>query len=401
MKEVTFIHTADLHLDSPFLGIRNMPGEVVHRLREATFTAFKKTVDAAILLKVDFMVIAGDLYDGENRSIRAQVRFRNEMERLAGHGIGAYIIHGNHDHLTGSWVKLHFPGNVHLFSGEYERKVFKSRAGAIVHLYGFSYPHRHVVDRMAVRYVKQAGADFHIALYHGSLEGSTGHGQYAPFSLGELLEKDMDYWALGHIHKRQELHEFPAVVYPGNIQGRHRKEEGVKGCYYVRMSENLIEKEFIETSDIIWDKLKLESAGDASFDSLLRLCEEGIQAGAKEGCGVLLSIEIEIGSGGRHTASFAADLLSVLQENPLDEDFIWPYELKLVEEAQASAAPSNPFLKELAGLKGGPETQDALDALFKHPHARKFLDELEEGELREIQDNSLNMVLSLLQGGLK
>ncbi|WP_409294822.1 exonuclease SbcCD subunit D [Peribacillus sp. SCS-26] len=401
MKEVTFIHTADLHLDSPFLGIRNMPGEVMHRLREATFTAFKKTVDAAILLKVDFMVIAGDLYDGENRSIRAQVRFRKEMERLSEHGIGAYIIHGNHDHLTGSWVKLDFPGNVHLFSGEYERKVFKNREGAIVHLYGFSYPHRHVVDRMAVRYVKEAGADFHIALYHGSLEGSTGHGQYAPFSLGELLEKDMDYWALGHIHKRQELHEFPAVVYPGNIQGRHRKEEGVKGCYFVRMSENLIEKEFIETSDIIWDKLKLESAGDISFDGLLRLCEEGIQARVKEGCGVLLSIEMNIEAGGGYPVSFAADLLSVLQENPLDEDFIWPYELKLVEAAQVSSAPANPFLKELAGLTGGPETQDALAALFKHPNARKFLEELEEGELREIQENSLNMVLSLLQGGLK
>src|SRR5690625_6385033 len=74
-------------------------------------------------------------------------------------------------------------------------------------------------------------------MVRGSLHSNTGYGVYAPFYLRDLVEKDFDYWALGHIHQREILKENPHIVYPGNIQGRNRKEQGEKGCYYVTLSQ--------------------------------------------------------------------------------------------------------------------------------------------------------------------
>ena len=87
MEEVTFIHCADLHLDSPMLGLKNLPASIRTKLRESTFISFKRIVDAAIAKQVDFVLIAGDIYDGEDRSLRAQILFRKEMERLNTHDI--------------------------------------------------------------------------------------------------------------------------------------------------------------------------------------------------------------------------------------------------------------------------------------------------------------------------
>ncbi|WP_262421881.1 metallophosphoesterase family protein [Bacillus aquiflavi] len=233
MKKTTFIHTADLHLDSPMIGLSGLPNHIFKRVRESTFKAFKAVTDEAIRRHVDFIIFAGDLFDGEDRSIRAQAHFRNEMERLGQHGIQAFVIHGNHDHLNGSWHHLSMPGNVHVFTHHVEYKAFQNESGAVVYLYGFSYPERHIYDDMTPYYQKALGADFHIGILHGHNEGGSEHSRYAPFKVNNLLHKEFHYWALGHIHKRTILHDEPYIVYPGNIQGRNRSELGMKGCYAV------------------------------------------------------------------------------------------------------------------------------------------------------------------------
>ncbi len=176
------------------------------------------------------MILAGDLFDEEDRSVRAQTRLRKEMMRLNEYNIQVYIIHGNHDHLNGSWIHLEMPENVHIFGEKVEWKTF-SNGNVKVQLYGFSYPARHVTESMLTHYVKQDGADFDIGILHGHGEGISEHGVYAPFHVKELVAKKFDYWALGHIHKREFLYEQPYVVYPGNTQGRNKKEKGNKGCY--------------------------------------------------------------------------------------------------------------------------------------------------------------------------
>ncbi|MBM7694053.1 DNA repair exonuclease SbcCD nuclease subunit [Peribacillus deserti] len=404
MSEITFIHTADLHLDSPFSGLKHIPGGLMERLRESTFTAFEKVVNAAIFHNVDFMLIAGDLYDGENRSIRAQVRFRREMERLQAHDIPVYIIHGNHDHLSGSWVKLTFPPNVHVFSSENEVKRLEKQDGTKIHIYGFSYPKRHVYERMAEKYIKLEGADFHIGMLHGNLDGHSEHGQYAPFTIQELIDKDLDYWALGHIHKRQELYQFPAILYPGNIQGRHRKETGAKGCCLVKLSSNHIEKSFIETSDIIWDSRKIEIREQISFDSLAAICQENIFAAGREGKGILLELHVDLNIDAEDIMAGADELLEVLQEEDQgEEDFIWLYALKITGSGEELYDSSNPFIRELVNMAASEEldTMSALGTLFKHPQAKKYLDDFDEEEMRELKEQSAKMVLNLLKGGIE
>lgn len=147
MKQISFIHAADLHLDSPMAGLKHLPAELFNRTKESTFTSLQKLTQTAIRLQVDFVIIAGDVFDGEDRSLKAQSRFRKEMLKLEAEGIPVYVVHGNHDHLNGSWVHLDMPKNVYVFPSEVETMKLTTKSGEIVHLYGFSYPVRHVVDR--------------------------------------------------------------------------------------------------------------------------------------------------------------------------------------------------------------------------------------------------------------
>ena len=114
MEQIRFIHTADLHLDSPFLGLNKLPDKLFGRLQESTFSALERIVDTAIEKSVDFVLFVGDLFDGEDRSIKAQARLRKQLKRLEEEDISAFITYGNHDHMAGDWVKLDMPDNVYI-----------------------------------------------------------------------------------------------------------------------------------------------------------------------------------------------------------------------------------------------------------------------------------------------
>ncbi|MFL6558068.1 MAG: exonuclease SbcCD subunit D, partial [Bacillus sp. (in: firmicutes)] len=290
MKKISFIHAADLHLDSPMVGLKHLPQNIFTRVKESTFTAFKKVIDAAIDYQVDFVILAGDLFDGEDRSLRAQSRFRTEMLKLAKEEIPVYVVHGNHDHLNGTWVNLEMPANVHVFNSEVETKVLLTKNGEIIYLYGFSYPTRHVYDRKIDDYMKKEGADFHIGILHGNESAGVEHDNYAPFLVSDLHQKDFDYWALGHIHKRAVLSETPPVIYPGNIQGRNRKETGVKGIYHVTLTDLEKKMNFLETADIIWEETEVDAASAKNFLEVLQLCQTTINSVRSEQKGTLLSL---------------------------------------------------------------------------------------------------------------
>src|SRR5690554_693454 len=120
MNDITFIHTADLHLDSPFLSHRELPASLFERIQDSTFKALERLVDAAIDLEVDFVLMVGDLYDGEDRSIKAQSRLRKQLVRLQKANIRVFITHGNHDHLAGKWLTFDMPDNVYVFPSNVE-----------------------------------------------------------------------------------------------------------------------------------------------------------------------------------------------------------------------------------------------------------------------------------------
>ena len=405
MKKMTFIHAADLHLDSPMLGLRHLPQTIFQRLKESTFRSFSKIIDAAIQHEVDFIILAGDLFDGEDRSIRAQTRFRKQIERLAQYQIPVFIVHGNHDHLSGKWANIPLPTNAYVFSSKFERQMFINKEKVTAALYGFSYSHRHITERRIDDYNKQGEADYHIGILHGNFEGSNEHGNYAPFTLADLYEKEFDYWALGHIHKRAVLSEEPPIIYPGNIQGRHRKETGEKGCYLVTMSETDKNLEFIPTGDCVWQEIEVDGSSAQTISDLYQLCLKEIDSIRREGIGTLLTLKL-VGvnlSAQENDHLSSGELLESLQceEEEDERSFVWLVDL-IIEENQnydrIQLMKQADFFEELFQAVDTYEHFDeSLAPLYQHNTVRKYISRLQEDELNQLVCEAESLLVKLLK----
>ena len=235
--QLKFIHTADLHLDTPFKGLGEWNPWLADKLKDATYRSFGRITNLAISEKVDFVLIAGDIFDSENMSLAAQLKFVAELRRLSENGINSYFICGNHDHL-GSWdMGLSLPsGTVRFGSSGVEKITYYRKGEAVADIYGISYQNSYVKENLSLKYNKTGDtAPFSIALLHGMADTAGRDERYSPFSVKNLLAKSFDYWALGHVHRRRILNGDPPVVYPGNPQGRDFGETGKKGCYMVEM----------------------------------------------------------------------------------------------------------------------------------------------------------------------
>ncbi|MDU4694702.1 MAG: DNA repair exonuclease [Paenibacillus sp.] len=278
MKAFRFLHAADLHLDTPFSGMSGVPDRLRGLLRESTFAAFDQLIKVAIEEAVDFVVISGDIYDASDSSLRAQLRLREGWDKLGEHGIPVYLIRGNHDPLSSRRLRLALPGHVYEFGSQAESvtAVRRSDGEPVAVLTGVSYPTPAVHDNLALQYRREPGsALYHIGLLHGNVDGQEGHDAYAPCSLRDLQASGYDYWALGHIHKREILCESPWVVYPGNIQGRSLKETGPKGCYLVEVTENgEAELSFRRLDQVLWLESRLTIDGIATEEALKMSLEE-------------------------------------------------------------------------------------------------------------------------------
>jgi DNA repair protein SbcD/Mre11 len=404
MKQISFIHAADLHLDSPMIGLKHLPANILTRLRESTFNALQKLTDAAIHHQVDFVIFAGDLFDGEDRSLRAQSRLRSEMLRLAQKEISVFVIFGNHDHLSGSWVHLDMPSNVYFFDSNVETKVLKTKRGEVVHLYGFSYPKRHVYERKIDNYNKVAGADFHIGILHGNEGGGNEHDNYAPFTVKDLQQKQFDYWALGHIHKREIVAEHPPIVYPGNIQGRNKKELGIKGCYYVTLNEFGTKMEFVETSDVVWQEASVDASTAATFQDIFLLCQEAISHLRKANIGTLLTLKLQNVQldDQREKRILDGELVELLVDNETDEEsFVWVVELTVAESEQIDREHLKTeagFFTELFDTVDDYRNADGtLAPLYEHQLGRKYLSALTDLEQEELVEKAEKLLIRLLK----
>lgn len=255
MKPFRFLHAADLHLDSPFRGMTDVPSPIRNRVRESTFDALRQLILIAIRENADFVLISGDVYDLADRSLRAQIRFQQAMEELAEKRIPVYIAHGNHDPEDGRRASLSWPDKVHFFnSKEVETIPVTDRNGiCLAHVHGISYPTSSVTANLAMQFNVKDPSVYNIGVLHANVDGDQGHDNYAPCGKTELIQSGMQYWALGHIHTRQVIHSEPHIVYPGNIQGRSVRETGPKGCYIVDVTETGITKlSFHPTDSLRW-----------------------------------------------------------------------------------------------------------------------------------------------------
>ncbi|MEW6076569.1 MAG: DNA repair exonuclease [Thermodesulfobacteriota bacterium] len=233
MPRVTFIHTADIHLDTPFKGLSEIDADLADRLRQSTFQAFRRVVDLCLREPADFLLIAGDTFDGETRSLSAQLGFAEELGRLAEAGIPVYLTFGNHDPADDWLREIPLPGNVHCFSPARPETVTFSKDGRpLADIHGLSFDGGKSADNPVLLFRKtEDPAPFSIGLLHATVGPAGPHAPYSPFAVDDVMDKGFDYWALGHVHKQRIVRQAdPAIVYPGNPQGRDFGEPGLKGC---------------------------------------------------------------------------------------------------------------------------------------------------------------------------
>ncbi len=233
-----FIHAADLHLDSPLRGLSRYESAPAESIRDACRRAFKNLVDLAIEKKVSFVLLAGDLYDGDWKDYSTGIFLSQQMGRLGRNNILVFAVAGNHDAANKMTKALNCPKNMTILSS---RKVETIRIDDLsVTIHGRSFPTQHVEKNLAVEFPAADRGTFNIGLLHTSLNGREGHGVYAPCSVDDLRSKGYQYWALGHVHKQEFVSKDPWIVFPGCIQGRHIKETGAKGCVLVTVDDNTV-----------------------------------------------------------------------------------------------------------------------------------------------------------------
>ena len=275
-----FLHAADLHIDSPLRGLVRR-GEVAGAFIHASRRALENLVATAIREKVAFVIIAGDIYDGNWRDYTTGHFFVRQMGHLAREGIRVFLIRGNHDAKSVITKDLPLPSNVRSFSVRGVESLRIEELGVVLHGRGFA--HRHVSDNVALSYPSAEPGYFNIGVLHTSLTGREGHDVYAPCTIGDLRRHGYDYWALGHVHRREIVEEDPPIVFPGNLQGRHARESGPKGATLVSVADGRVaDLEAMVLDAARFEHIELVLSGMTEIAHLMQEARRAI-AEAREG----------------------------------------------------------------------------------------------------------------------
>ena len=279
MQPFRFVHAADLHIDSPFKGLLKYEPRIAQRLKDATYEAYSNLVELCISQDAAFVVIAGDVYEGADRSVQALMRFRDGLARLDEQGIQAFVVHGNHDPLDGRLSRISMPDSVHVFGQEPGWSVASANGVEVARIQGVSYPTREVHDNLALKFTPPADDLFSIGLLHCSVGGIAEHDNYAPCTVDDLSGTGIDYWALGHVHTRQTLRASdPVIAYPGNLQGRRPNESGPNGALVVDVDEAGRVTSRFEPLDVVrWESIEVQIDEITDLNALLDSAHAAIE----------------------------------------------------------------------------------------------------------------------------
>lgn len=418
MSQIRFVHAADLHLDSPFTGLRaDAPANVADALHRATFEAYGNIIDLCIAEQVDALLVAGDIFDSADRSLRAQRAFVNGLERLHEAGIRSFICHGNHDPLDGWEARLTYPSSCHRFGPQFEGvPIFEQDPDTAV-VYGISYPVREVRENLVVQLGRVEPGPFSIGLLHANVGGNPNHDAYAPCTLGDLELSGVDYWALGHVHTRQTLREgTPTVAYSGNPQGKNPTETGAKGVFLVEVADGAnVRLSFRCTDAVRWAHLKLDISELQTEQELLDEIGELVQESLSEAQFRSLVARLTLSGRGPLSESlrqpnFIDDLRSSINEDWIDRSpFAWCERIENLSAApfnRAERMSGSDFLAEFlrvcerakADLQVQEQLRASFDELLNHRRYRRDLPEdlLKETDLPALIDEAELVALELL-----
>lgn len=287
-----FIHTADVHLDSPLSGLTSFSDAPIDTLRQATRRAFEGLVEMALAEQVDFMVIAGDLFDGTWKDYNTGLFFIAQMARLSQKGIRVVLLYGNHDAESeiSRVSRLRFPSNVTVFDSTKAHSIQFDDLGVALH--GRSFWQRDIEDNLAKDYPAPLPGWFNIGVLHTALSGREGHARYAPCSLEELRAKGYEYWALGHVHAHELLAESPYVAFSGSLQGRHIREPGEHGAYLVQVEGGRAQLTRICSDVLRWQTLRVAVTDLASVGDIIAAVERSLGLALESSEGRPLAVRV-------------------------------------------------------------------------------------------------------------
>ena len=371
-----FIHAADLHLDSPFAGVGTLREGLADVMRDASLDAWDALITCCLEEDAEFLVLSGDLFDRADGTPRGRSRVRRGIERLQERGIRVFVVHGNHDPLSGRSPLAGIEG-VHVFRKDVPTSETIDFPAGPVTVHGVSFGKREVTENLALKFAPGDAPGLHVGVLQGSLGAREGHGTYAPCTVADLLAARMDYWALGHIHAYTEEHAEPPIIYAGTLQGRSPKsgERGPHGAVVVEFEGDRVldhrrvelDRVRFEAVDIAIDNL----ADEADLERALRRAAADVVARA-DGRLVLLRATLT-GRGPLHELlirdEYLTGLRSALDDQEAD-DLVW--------ERIASTAGPAVDLDELRQSNAfAAEVLAAFDALAADPVAlQALLDDL-------------------------
>jgi DNA repair protein SbcD/Mre11 len=390
-----FVHTGDLHLDSPFLGVgQAAPERVASALRDATLRSWDRIVGLALDQHVNAVFVAGDVFEGANRTLRAQIAFRDGLERLARERIPSFVVTGNHDPLSGWEPAVAWPELGHRFGADEVTSRPILRDGTeLARVHGISYAVRDVTRNLAADFRRTGDETFAIGLLHANVGGQAGHQNYAPCSLSDLAASGMDYWALGHIHRHGILRAAdPTVVYCGNPQGRDPGEADPRGCYLVDVDERgRIRPEFRPMDVVRWQRLTIAIDGITTDDGLIQAVGGAVEAAADAAGRSIVALVTLTGRGPMHAslqrAGFLTDLHQLVRERfGVGDPFAWLDSIRNEtrpsidlgarrEAGDLLGEALREFGRSRAALRDGQEADlhDLLADLYEQPRVRRVL----------------------------
>jgi DNA repair protein SbcD/Mre11 len=293
MPRFRFVHAADLHIDSPLIGLVSRSEEFAKRVDQASRQAFDNLVSLAQEERCSFIVIAGDLFDGQWRDYHTGLFFAGRMRRLRDAGIRVFIVLGNHDAENRFARQLEFSDNVRVLPADKAQTLPLDDIEAAIH--GRSFPRRDVTENVAAGYPRPVPGRFNIGVLHTALTGREGHELYAPCTIEELANRGYDYWALGHVHAHEIVSRDPYIVFSGNLQGRHVRESGPKGAALVTVDDGHVAGFEHRPLDVIrWSREELKVGECTDLDAIRDLVRERLEELTDNADGHTLAVRLQI-----------------------------------------------------------------------------------------------------------
>jgi DNA repair exonuclease SbcCD nuclease subunit len=379
-----FLHAADLHLDSPLKGLARYEGAPVEAMQRALRGAVENLVRLAIERQVSFVLIAGDVYDRDCPGFDTPLFFSAQMQKLAAAAIPVVLISGNHDAANKMTKSLRLPPNCRRLSPDAPDTHVLEDLGTAVHGQGFA--EERVCKNLAAAYPAAIRGVYNIGLLHTCATGSDAHEKYAPCSLDDLRAKQYDYWALGHIHKRQTLIQDPHAVFPGNVQGRDIGETGAKGCVIVEVdAAHNAQIEFCPLDVVRWEHAAVDLSAAANEDDVFAAVRERLTECSRQADGRPMAIRVTLSGPTRMHERLAVDSPRIVQEVrnqaiQAGDGALWVE--KVVQRTKPFSQPDDAAmdgpLGELLSLIGNLQADDAA--------LRKLLDELPDLQKSPLSD---------------